>query len=192
MRPCDVSSPSSIAAWADGLASDLAAGGGSAPSLDLVIHNAGVARWEGIEDLDGEAMVDVFRTNTVGPLLTTQALLRVKAIGRGKNHPCTAAFITSKMGSVADNGSGGTYSYRASKAALNICVASLAIDLAPRGVCATLLHPGYVRTDMTRGNGLISVEECVTGLLGVLEAGAAGEVELAGAWHDYKRDAIPW
>lgn len=189
VRSCDVSSASSISAWADGLAEDLKAVG--APGLSLVIHNAGVAIWDGIEDLDAAKMEEVFRVNTIGPLLTTQALLKTGAIGN-KRVPCTAAYMTSKMGSVSDNGSGGTYSYRASKAALNIAVKSLSIDLGPRGVTATLLHPGYVRTDMTRGNGLIDVDQCASGLLGVLEAGAAGEIDLRGTWHDYKREAIPW
>ena len=93
---------------------------------------------------------------------------------------------------MADNGSGGTYAYRASKAALNAVTVSLARDLSSRGVTATLLHPGYVRTDMTNNSGLISAEESASGLLSLLDSGGRGELELSGRWFDFKRDEIPW
>jgi len=187
VRTCDVASPASVNAWAADLAADLAA-----EPLALVIHNAGVAKWADLESTTAEDMVDVFRVNTVGAVLTMQALLKVGAVGQAGAPPAVAAFMTSKMGSVADNGSGGSYVYRASKAALNAVVKSLSIDLAPRGVTATLLHPGWVATDMTGNKGLIDVETSASGLLGVLEAGAAGALDLRGTWHDYKQEAIPW
>jgi NAD(P)-dependent dehydrogenase (short-subunit alcohol dehydrogenase family) len=80
----------------------------------------------------------------------------------------------------------------ASKAALNAVTVSLARDLASKGVTATLLHPGYVRTDMTNNSGLISAEESAKGMLSVLDSGASGEMELAGRWFDFKREEVPW
>lgn len=189
VRTCDVASPASVAAWSDELARDLEAA--AAPGLSLVIHNAGVANWAPLKNVTADDMVDLFRVNTVGAVLTTQALLRVGAVGGKAGVPCTAAFMTSKMGSCADCGSGGSLAYRASKAALNVVVKALSIDLADRKVCATLLHPGWVVSDMTR-NAPTSASESVAGMLGVLEAGAAGELDLAGAWYDYKREVVPW
>jgi NAD(P)-dependent dehydrogenase (short-subunit alcohol dehydrogenase family) len=198
VRSCDVASPASVAAWADELAADLASaasgtaggGGGGGAGLDLVIHNAGIANWAPLKNITADDMSAAFTVNTVGPVLTTQQLLRVGAIGE-TSRPCTAAFMTSKMGSCADCASGGSLAYRASKAALNVVVRALAVDLAGRGVTATLLHPGWVETDMTR-NAPTPVSESVAGMLGVLEAGAAGELDLAGAWYDYKREVVPW
>lgn len=95
---------------------------------------------------------------------------------------------TTQVGSIDDNGSGGGYAYRASKAALNIVTKSLSIDLQKEGVTCTLLHPGWVKTDMTSNNGLIDVETSVGGMIGVLESG----VDLQGSWHDYAGKSIPW
>ena len=93
------------------------------------------------------------------------------------------------MGSVEDNGSGSGYAYRASKAALNVATKSLSIDLAPAGITSVLLHPGYVRTKMTLGQGFIDSDESAAGLIRVME-GAAGPIN--GQWYDYKLQAIPW
>jgi NAD(P)-dependent dehydrogenase (short-subunit alcohol dehydrogenase family) len=82
----------------------------------------------------------------------------------------------------------GGYAYRASKAALNIVNKSMSIDLAGRGITAVLLHPGYVRTRMTGGQGLIDVQTSVSGMLSVLESNAP----LNGHWYDYKAEEIPW
>ena len=185
VRMCDVSSPASVSAWADQLVKD------ARGPLDLVIHNVGVAKFSNLESTTAEDMVDVFRVNCVGAVLTTQALLKTGAIGHAA-HPATAAFLTSKMGSMDDNTSGGSYVYRASKAALNAVVKSLSIDLAPRGVTATLLHPGWVATDMTGNNGLIDTETSAAGLLSVLEDGATWKMDLKGAFTDYKKEAIKW
>jgi len=82
----------------------------------------------------------------------------------------------------------GGYAYRASKAALNIVNKSMSIDLAGRGITAVLLHPGYVRTRMTGGQGLIDVQTSVSGMLSVLESNSP----LNGHWYDYKAEEIPW
>lgn len=89
----------------------------------------------------------------------TSALLTALA-GNSK-----VALISSRMGSIADNTSGGSYGYRMSKAALNAAGKSLALDLAGRGISVAVLHPGYVRTDMTGQQGLIEVAESAAGLI---------------------------
>ncbi|GAB4820963.1 hypothetical protein N2152v2_008009 [Parachlorella kessleri] len=99
-----------------------------------------------------------------------------------------ARFNHFDMGSIDDNTSGGCYSYRASKAALNIVTKSLAIDLQSEGITSVLLHPGYVRTDMTGWQGLVTAEASAAGLLHVLESGRP----LNGRWYAYDGKEIPW
>jgi len=110
--------------------------------VDLLIHNAGVAVPDELDTTDPSAVRRQFETNALAPLLLTRALL--SRLRRGAK----VALITSRMGSMGDNGSGGYYGYRMSKAALNAAGVSLARDLAPRGVAVVILHPGPVRTDM--------------------------------------------
>ncbi len=93
-----------------------------------------------------------------------------------------------QMGSIDDNTSGGTYAYRVSKAGLNIVNKSLSLDLEPHNITAALLHPGWVRTDMVNNHGLIDTDECVAGLLKVLERGH----EINGRWFDFANREIKW
>ena len=93
------------------------------------------------------------------------------------------------MGSVADNGSGGYYGYRASKAAVNAIGKSLAIDLAPRGIGVFLLHPGYVATDMVGGSGDISPAEAAAQLIARLESLA---MEQTGSFWHANGNPLPW
>lgn len=93
-----------------------------------------------------------------------------------------------QVGSVEDNGSGSRYGYRSSKAALNIINKSLSIDLANEGVTATLLHPGWVVTDMGGQNAPTKVEDSVAGMIAVLES----DKDLQGTWHDFRGNVIPW
>ena len=191
----DVSDENSIGNWAANLSSvePIASHGGV---VDVVINNAGTTgtdgynKWE-LEDMDAEEMMHVFKINTVGPLLVTQQLLKNGLIGdpaKGKGGALVGN-VTSKVGSVDDNGSGKGYAYRASKAALNIVNKSMSIDLEDRNVQCLLLHPGWVRTRMTEGRGLIDADESARGLLAAME-GAFGEIN--GRWYDYKGDEIPW
>ncbi len=119
-------------------------------SIDILINNAGVWSSESLELLNERAfekMKKTFDVNTLGPLRVTSVLLEKMNAG-GK-----IAVITSRMGSIADNTSGGRYSYRFSKAAVNAAFKSLAIDLAPQEISVALLHPGFVQTDMTDHQG---------------------------------------
>jgi NAD(P)-dependent dehydrogenase (short-subunit alcohol dehydrogenase family) len=118
--------------------------------LDLVIHNAGVLTQESIDALDQDAAMRIrqqFEVNALAPLRLTALLAPQLAKG------AKLVLITSRMGSMADNTSGGYYGYRMSKAALNAAGRSLAHDLAPRGVVVAMLHPGFVQTPMTGGRG---------------------------------------
>lgn len=111
-------------------------------SLDVLINNAGVFGNNTLGEIDYEDVARQFQVNAIGPLRVTEALLpRLK---RGSK----VAMITSRMGSMADNGSGAYYAYRMSKAALNAAGVSLARDLKPRGIAVALLHPGFVQTRM--------------------------------------------
>lgn len=157
--------------------------------IDLVINNAGIyGSRVGFGDMTAGTMMDVFNTNAVGPLMLTQALYAENLLG-GKSGTLLA-HITSKMGSVDDNGSGGSYAYRASKSALNIISKSLSIDLEGDNINSTLLHPGWVITDMVDMRGLITTTQSVEGMLGVLEAKSSAE--LRGAWHAFDGKVIPW
>ena len=107
----------------------------------------------------------------------------------GRSEKKVIVAITRKMGSIEENTSGGAYIYRSSKAALNAAVKSLAIDLAPRGIVAAVLHPGWVKTDMGGPNALITVEQSVTGLRKVI-----GKLALAdsGKFFSYDGAEIAW
>lgn len=121
-------------------------------SIDLLINNAGVLGVEGLDDWDPNTIDYQFRVNALGPLLVTQTLLPAMA------EHSKVAMITSRMGSMADNTSGGYYGYRMSKAALNAAGVSLANDLKPKGIAVGLFHPGFVQTEMVNGQGDMSAD----------------------------------
>jgi NAD(P)-dependent dehydrogenase (short-subunit alcohol dehydrogenase family) len=152
-------------------------------SLDLVVHNAGVLAVDTLGKLDPDEVRRVFEVNALAPLRLTEALLPRLA----KN--AKVAIITSRMGSIADNTSGGYYAYRISKAAVNMAGRSLAWDLKPRGVAVFLLHPGYVKTDMNAGNGEIDAETSAAGMLKVLDR--VGLAETGTFWHA-NGQALAW
>jgi len=130
--------------------------------LDLVIHNAGVLTEESLGPLDTDAAARIrlqFEVNALAPLRLTALLAPQLAKG------AKLVLITSRMGSIADNTSGGYYGYRMSKAALNAAGRSLAIDLAPRGVAVAMLHPGFVQTPMTGGRGDVDAATAARNLI---------------------------
>ena len=129
-------------------------------ALDGVILNAGVLQSMGLEDLDADAIRQQFEVNALAPLQLSRALVPQMPPGS------KLALMTSRMGSIDDNSSGGSYGYRMSKVALNMAGRSLAIDLKPQGIAVALLHPGLVRTRMIRFNpNGITPEQSVCGLL---------------------------
>ena len=143
-----------------------------------------------------EDMMQSYLVNAVGPLLVAQAVMPLLQQRKGpassgratSNMLPVYAILSSKVGSVYDNTSGGTYAYRSSKAAVNNIAKSLSVDLAGEAsvVC---LHPGYVRTDMTGGKGLIDTKESVEGMLRAIEA---TDDTVGFRFVDYKACIIPW
>ena len=151
--------------------------------IDLLINNAGVLANESLEHMSASTLEYQFRVNAMGPLLVTQMLR--KQLVRGAK----VALITSRMGSVTDNTSGGRYGYRMSKAALNIAGVSLAHDLKEQDVAVALLHPGYVQTEMVNNNGDISASVAVERLMQRIE-----ELNLTNSgtfWHS-NGEVLPW
>ncbi|REJ74493.1 MAG: SDR family NAD(P)-dependent oxidoreductase [Acidobacteria bacterium] len=162
----------------EGLAADL-----GAEALDLLVVVAGVLERVTLDRLDVDAIRRQFEINALGPLLAVSALRRCVR-GGGK-----IGLVTSRMGSIADNDSGGSYGYRMSKAALNMAGRSLAHDLADREIAVVLLHPGWVRTDMTGGSGLIDVDESAAGLIARLDELS---METTGTFVHQSGEPLPW
>jgi NAD(P)-dependent dehydrogenase (short-subunit alcohol dehydrogenase family) len=155
-------------------------------ALDLIINNAGVygPRNQALGTIDRATWRQVIEVNTISPLMLAQALADNLAEKQG-----TLAIISSKVGSIEDNSGGQGYMYRSSKTAVNSVIKSLSIDLAPYNVKVVALHPGWVRTDMGGPNGLIDVDESVTGLTKVI---AGITVEQTGQFINYDGSPIPW
>ena len=153
-------------------------------SLDGVILNAGILHFNGLDDLDVEAIRQQFEVNALAPLRLASVLTSNLSVGSW------IALMTSRMGSIADNTSGGSYGYRMSKAALNIAGKSLAIDLKPRGIAVAILHPGLVATRMINFNpNGISPQQSVEGLLERIDALT---LETSGSFWHANGDALPW
>ena len=119
-------------------------------NIDLLINNAGILRDEQLSDLNKDTIIEQFNVNALAPLCLSQALLANLSSGS------KIALITSRMGSVTDNTSGGRYGYRMSKAALNIAAVSLARDLSEDNIAVGIYHPGYVQTEMVNSNGVLT------------------------------------
>jgi NAD(P)-dependent dehydrogenase (short-subunit alcohol dehydrogenase family) len=151
-------------------------------SIDILINNAGIARGDSLESLDYEAMEEQFRINTLGPLRVTEALLPNLASGS------KLAIVSSRVGSIEDNASGGYYGYRASKTAVNQIGTNLKHDLGPRGISVALLHPGLVATDMTSGQG-ITPKKSVAGLIKRIDD--LNSENSGGFWHA-EGYVLPW
>lgn len=160
----------------------------SGESIDLLINNAGIYTTSPAGDFgnaDYEAWMRAFRINTLASLKMVQTFM--PQIIRSSQK--TTVTISSKMGSIADNTSGGSYIYRSSKAAVNMIVKTLAIDLKSAGIISVALHPGWVKTDMGGANALISTMESVTGIRNVISHLALAD---SGKFIAYNGRIIPW
>ncbi|HUH00556.1 MAG TPA: SDR family oxidoreductase [Kofleriaceae bacterium] len=151
--------------------------------LDVLINDAGVLVRNSLDRLDVAGIRRQFEVNSLGPLRVTTALMPLLARGS------KVAIVTSRMGSIADNTSGGSYGYRMSKAAVNAAGKSLAHDLAPRGIAVVLLHPGYVRTDMTGHSGNVDPADAARDLLARID-----ELEMSstGTFRHANGEELPW
>lgn len=151
--------------------------------VDILINNAGILRDESLGHIDYGTVLEQFEVNAMGPLKVTEALA-------GQLAPSAkVALITSRMGSVADNSSGGRYGYRMSKAALNMAGVSLAHDLKPAGVAVAILHPGFVQTDMVGHRGDISAHEAARRLMARIDALT---LENTGTFWHSNGEVLPW
>jgi NAD(P)-dependent dehydrogenase (short-subunit alcohol dehydrogenase family) len=151
-------------------------------SIDVLLNNAGILRRDSLDALDFDDIEEQFRINSLGPLRVTVALL--ENLSKGSK----LAIVTSRMGSIEDNTSGGYYGYRASKTAVNQIGKSLQHDLAARGVAVCLLHPGMVATDMTGGQG-ISAKDSAAGLINRIDD---LDLETSGGFWHAEGYPLPW
>ena len=154
-------------------------------TIDILISNAGIYPPSGLGATDPQAWLHAFQVNTLTTYYLAEAFLtHLQRATQGK-----LIAMTSKMGSITDNGSGGEYIYRSTKTALNMVVKSLALDLQPFNIAVALLHPGWVRTDMGGPNGLINTETSVAGLRNVIDT---LNVAQSGEFIAYDGKPVPW
>ena len=153
--------------------------------VDVLIANAGLLSRQNLEDVaaDRDRIEEQFAVNALGPLLTVHAFVDKLTAGS------RVALITSRMGSIADNSSGGSYGYRMSKAALNAAGRSLALDLASRGIAVGLLHPGYVRTEMTGRSGDVEPSEAAAMLVARIDE---LDSRTSGTFRHANGTELPW
>ena len=152
--------------------------------VDVLIHNAGIAEFNSLSNLDPQSILHQFEVNALSPLCCVQTMLSYLS------KSAKIALISSRMGSIEDNTSGGSYGYRMSKVALCMAGKSLAVDLKPKGVSVAILHPGLVSTRMTgfTSNG-IQPKESVKGLIQRID-----ELTLENTgtfWHS-NGEILPW
>ena len=152
-------------------------------TIDILVNNAGILKQDTLSGVDYGEMLEQYQVNTIGPLRITRALLDNLREGS------RVAIVTSRVGSIEDNGSGSNYGYRCSKSAANMVGMNLHHDLSPRGIAVMLLHPGYVATDMTGGSGDATPAESAAGLIARLD-----ELNLSTSgsfWHAEGYE-LPW
>ncbi len=154
-------------------------------NIDVLINNAGVYPSSSFGDVDYDAFAAGFKVNSMAPLKMAEAFVQHVARSQLKK----IATLSSKMGSIDDNTSGESYSYRASKCAVNMVMKSLSIDLKPHSISVVTLHPGWVQTDMGGSNAMISAQTSVTGLRSVIEH---VNIENTGKFIAYDSKEIAW
>ena len=150
--------------------------------LDILLHNAGILRGDTLDSVNFADMEEQYRVNAIGPLRVVRAL-------RANLHTGSrVGIVTSRVGSIEDNGSGNNYGYRCSKVAANMVGKNLQHDLAPAGVAVALLHPGLVATDMTGGRGISPVDSA-SGLIARMD-----ELTMETSGHFWHAEGyeLPW
>jgi NAD(P)-dependent dehydrogenase (short-subunit alcohol dehydrogenase family) len=170
----DVTDHAAIEALARRLAGD---------AVDILLNNAGIARLHPpFGQTDYANWRRILETNLIGPMKMAESF--VEQVARSDQK--TMAFVSSRMGSIELNNSGASYAYRSSKAALNMIVKTLAVDLAPRGVCVLALHPGWAATEP---GGRVPVTESVAGMRGVIHRAGPHHT---GSFVTYHDQPLPW
>jgi NAD(P)-dependent dehydrogenase (short-subunit alcohol dehydrogenase family) len=154
--------------------------------LDILINNAGVMeRPTALADVDLEKAAEVYAVNALGPLRVTRALLPALRRGQGKR----VLHLSSGLGSISDNTSGGFYGYRMAKAALNMASRCLAHELRPLGILSAALSPGWVQTDMGGSGAALRVEDSVAALIRVIDKLTLSD---SGGFFHYDGSTFPW
>jgi NAD(P)-dependent dehydrogenase (short-subunit alcohol dehydrogenase family) len=160
----------------------------SSEPIDILINNAGIypkSDTAGFGHINYADWMTAFNINSMAPLKMAEEFVKQIALGKQK----LIVTITSQMGSIEDNSSGGNYLYRSSKAAANMVMKSLAVDLKVRGIIAVAFNPGWVKTDMGGPNAMISVEQSVTGMRQVISKLTLAD---SGKFIGYEGNEIPW
>lgn len=151
--------------------------------IDVLINNAGLLHNESLGAIDSATMRAQYEVNAIAPLNVTDALHG--SLKKGSK----VIMITSRMGSIADNGSGGRYGYRMSKAALNAAGKSLALDLKDEGIAVAMIHPGFVQTDMVNNAGDISADEAAERIIKRIDELS---LKTTGQFKHSNGDDLPW
>ncbi|MGK0297319.1 MAG: NAD(P)-dependent dehydrogenase (short-subunit alcohol dehydrogenase family) [Gammaproteobacteria bacterium] len=152
-------------------------------SIDVLINNAGIFKNESLDTMNFESIEEQLTINAIAPLRISHALLSNLHAGS------KIGFITSRMGSITDNGSGNYYGYRMSKAALNAAGKSLANDLKTQDISVAILHPGMVSTRMINFAGDVSPEKSAQGLVARLDELTS---ETTGTFWHANGEILPW
>lgn len=179
VHPLDVRLPESVSTLAGALRGQ---------PLDILLNNAGIYGDERHDDfgrIDYDRWAETFSVNVMGPMRMAEAFLDNVSRSQRKIIAC----VSSRMGSVADNTSGGSYLYRSSKAALNAIVKSLSVDLREKGITVVALHPGWVSTDMGGPNAPTRPQESIQGLRKVLEGLKVAD---SGKFLSHDGSEVPW
>ena len=153
-------------------------------AIDVLINNAGLlVHGDVLGNVDFDEARAQFEVNALGPLRVTTTLRHHLAAG------AKVVIITSRMGSIEDNTSGGRYGYRMSKAAVNIAGKSLSVDLKPRGIAVAILHPGFVRTGMTGMQGNVEAHESARDLIARIDELT---LQTTGTFRHASGEVLPW
>ncbi len=178
--PLEATDPASVAACAASLAGQ---------PIDILLNNAGIYgsvvgdAEQKLGQIDLDNWLDILKTNVIAPFAVTRALLPNLRQG------AIIGFLSSELGSIANNRIGEIYGYRSSKAALNMVGKSLSIDLKGRGIIVVLLHPGWVHTDMGGPMAPVNPVESIKGLRRVL---AHVTPDSAGRFLAWDGREMPW
>ena len=154
--------------------------------IDILINNAGVGSSnQHFEAVSSKPWLEVLKVNLIAPLIITQSLIEnVKKSSSKKIY-----FLSSQLGSIGDNTSGGMYVYRSSKTGLNQVVKSLSVDLKPKGITVVSLHPGWVKTDMGGPNAPVSIDKSIEGMTKVIDR---TDIKDTGRFLNYDGTELPW
>ena len=154
--------------------------------IDIFINNAGVGSSnQHFEAVSSKPWLEVLKVNLIAPLMITQSIIdNVKKSLEKKIY-----FLSSQLGSIGDNASGGMYIYRSSKTGLNQVVKSLSVDLKLLGITVVSLHPGWVKTDMGGPNAPVTIDKSIEGMVNIIDT---TDIKSTGKFLNYDGTELPW